>query len=205
MADHTMGRRKTQSKPYDDLAISRAIAKVGDPALQVFLTAVVDVVTGISGAQQIRNVEQREALASDIASERQQVYEALRDVRYQVAEGNRARQNNAEQVAKGLSLILSEQESAKQAQALLASNFSSLAENMSELVETVKEHAATLDRHEAMIQDFIRSRDESIRQRTELQAGQDEIRAVLARIEIEILKPEERAALRKLLDERGGG
>lgn len=202
MPDHTMPRRKAQAKAYDDLAISRAISAVDDPKLQAFLEAVADVVTAISGNQQIKNIEQRDALAAEIAAERKHVYETMRDVRYQIAEGNRARKANADQVAEGLQLILREQESAKQGQALLAANFSTLAENMSDLVEAVNDHDTTLKRHEQIIQSFAESRDASIRERAELRQNQAGMSASLARIETileDALTADEKRALRRLL------
>lgn len=145
MPDNTMPRRKAQAKPYDDLAISRAISAVDDPKLRAFLESVADVVTAISGNQQVRNVEQRQTLAAEIATERQHVYETLRDVRYQVAEGNKARKANADQVAEGISLILKEQESAKQGLALLADQFRQAGEALNEWQGGMEQRVTTVE------------------------------------------------------------
>lgn len=103
------------AKPYDDLAISRSIAGVSDPALQGFLEAVVDVVTGISFQQQNRNVEQRQALTAEVAAERQQIYDAMRDIRHQLAQQNEARQAESadrQQVTSFLERIVSQNQEA---------------------------------------------------------------------------------------------
>lgn len=108
---------------YDPQAIQSVIARVADPAQRDFLVAVVDVVTGISMAQQMRNQD-----------ERMEVYQALTDIRFQVATGNTAREANASQVAEFLKLVLEKQEAASTGQALLAEHFSTVAESVSELV-----------------------------------------------------------------------
>lgn len=91
-----MRRTKTQratgeqmsSKPlYDPHALQAVINRVQDEALRDFLVGVVDVVTGISMAQQVRN-----------ADEREEVFRAIQDIRLQIATANTARQANHAQL-----------------------------------------------------------------------------------------------------------
>lgn len=228
---HTMAPRKKQvaeshqsssdsatpPKAYDDLAISRAIAKVGDADLRGFLEAVVDVVTGISGAQQNRNVEQRQALTTEVAQERQHVYETLRDVRYQYKQLNDAREadtNDRRQIA----LFLERQdtqlgklaelpgkvEAVSTGQTELRADFRSVREAVDELKIGLQEVTARVDGFDgrlSTVEQVIIARPAQRRHEQDLmRRSQDELRATLARIESLLLTEEERMALRRLIE-----
>lgn len=73
------------SDPY---ATSRAIDALNDPALEAFAERIVDRVTGIVGQHQVRVEAGQDSLNA-----------ALVDIRFQLAEGNRAREANHQQIA----------------------------------------------------------------------------------------------------------
>lgn len=142
----------------DQFATSRAIDAL-DPTLHQFAETVIDRITAISGNQQLQNSE-----------ERQEVYKAIADIRYQVAEGNRAREANAKQVADFLTLLLKEQGAVSVGQAQLRAEFHDGMQAIGERMSELEMRVGAIERE---TDSFRQSRDQSIRERKELRQDMD--------------------------------
>lgn len=92
------GADMSETKPlYDPQAIQAVIGRVQDEPLRDFLVATVDVVTGISMAQQMRNQD-----------ERAEVYKAIQDIRFQIKTANTAREANHKQLVEFFTRLFTE-------------------------------------------------------------------------------------------------
>jgi chromosome segregation ATPase len=150
--------RRSKQAASDPFATSRAIDAL-DPALHEFAERIVDRITAISGNQQLQNTE-----------ERQEVYKAIADVRYQVTEGNRAREANAKQIADFLTLLLKEQGAVSLGQTQLRAEFHDGMQAIGERMSDIEGRVGSIENEVAS---FRRSRDQSIADRHELRHDMD--------------------------------